>query len=95
MKWFASYLSNRSQQVKINGTYSDSTELKFGVPQGSVLGPLLFTLYMSPVAEITRHFGINDMFYADDSQLYVAFNPRDDFSHDISKLCIKPVKLWM
>ena len=97
LKWFASYLRNRSQQVKINGITSDSAELKFGVPQGSVLGPLLFTLYMSPVAEITRHFGINNMFYADDSQLYVAFNPREDFTNEISnlELCIKAVKNWM
>ena len=73
------------------------TELSLGVPQGSVLGPLLFTLYDSPVSEIARHFNINNMFYADDSQLYVTLNPRTDFNLIITNLkhCIKQVKTWM
>ena len=53
LKWFDSYLSNRSQCVQIENSTSAKKKLHFGVPQGSVLGPLLFTLYVSPIADIT------------------------------------------
>ena len=44
LNWFTSYLNNRSQQVSLNGFTSDSFKLPYGVPQGSCLGPLLFTI---------------------------------------------------
>ena len=53
LKWFESYLSNRSQCVQIENSTSAKKKLHFGIPQGSVLGPLLFTLYVSPIADIT------------------------------------------
>ena len=46
--WFSSYLQNRHQSVKIKDTFSDKVTLSYGVPQGSVLGPALFTLYTTP-----------------------------------------------
>ena len=54
LEWFKSYLCNRSQKVMVSGYTSDQINLNFGVPQGSVLGPILFTLYMSPVGDIAR-----------------------------------------
>ena len=52
--WFESYLSSRSQSVKINESYSSTRNLKTGVPQGSVLGPVLYLLYTAPIADIIK-----------------------------------------
>ena len=70
LKWFCSYLTECFQSVKIGSTLSDLQKLLFGVPQGSVLGPLLFCLYTSSFSTlIGKHKGVNIHFYADDSQL--------------------------
>ena len=97
LNWFKSYLSDRSQSVRIGHYISDKNYLHFGVPQGSVLRPLLFTLYMSPVCDIATSYGINSMFYADDSQLYVTVNPNGNTNQVMSKLenCIEDIKIWM
>ena len=72
LKWFASYLSNRCQTIKIGSTLSELSKLIYGVPQGSVLGPLLFSLYTTPLSKIIRlHPHIKFHFYADDTQLYI------------------------
>jgi len=99
LDWFESYLSNRSQSVVIDGVSSETKTLKCGVPQGSVLGPILFTCYMSPLSDILREFDVKFHLYADDSQIYVSFDPnllanQVEAFHKIES-CANNVRLWM
>ena len=75
LTWFSSYLSGRSQCVSINGETSDCYPLPFGVPQGSCLGPLLFSAYASKLFEVIKLYLPNAHAFADDTQLYLSFNP--------------------
>ena len=73
--WFQSYLSSRMQYVAVDGGASLKHALHCVVPQGSVLGPILCLLYASPLSEIVKKFNLSYHFYADDSQLYLSFQP--------------------
>ena len=96
LKWFHSYLSNRTQAVVVDGVKSEDRSLKFGVPQGSVLGPILFTMYMKPLSRITEKFNLNDHFYADDSQLYKSTIPKNiPFLATKFEECFCEIKSWM
>ena len=74
-QWLASYLDGRTQQVKVGESLSKPKQLIMGVPQGSVLGPLLFSIYYQPVTPIVRKHGCSYHVYADDTQIYVCFKP--------------------
>ena len=76
LQWFISYLSCRTQSVFV-GHESTPSVLKCGVPQGSVLGPLLFTLYIHPLSTVICQSGISYHFFADDSQLHNSSVPSD------------------
>jgi len=67
LKWFRSYLKERSQKVLIQDALSDVLCLLFGVLQGSVLGSLIFTMYTRPLGIIARRHGVGYDFYADDT----------------------------
>ncbi len=77
LEWFRSYLSYRKQTVHLKGQTSTPRDIKHGVPQGSILGPRLFTIYTLPVGHIIRKYYpyAKFMFYADDKNLYLIFDP--------------------
>ena len=72
LKWFTSYLNQRSQYVELNGSQSDRKIILTGVPQGSILGPLLFLMYMNDIPLTTDHFSY--VMYADDTTLLTAIS---------------------
>jgi len=70
--WIASFLQDQTQQVFYKRCLSEVPQLLFGIPQGSVLGPLLFLLYVSEMFDIVAEFGFTSHAFADDTQLYVS-----------------------
>ena len=97
LRWFSSYLFGRSQSVKIEESVSKSTDLECGVPQGSVLGPILFSLYTAPLSELIGGFTtVKHLLYADDTQIYLSITP-NDASNSIKEVqkCLSSVQLWM
>ena len=99
LDWFHSYLTGRTQTVHIKKSTSEPHELQYGVPQGSVLGPILFTIYTTPLGELIRRHGLTFHLYADDTQLYLTFKPSEPSSINniISQLenCIEDIRAWM
>jgi len=96
LQWFQSYLSNRSQFVSINNKNSSVRDLSIGVPQGSVLGPVLYSLYTAPLADVIKSFGLSYHMYADDNQLYFSFKSSDVHSAKIQiENCVNAICRWM
>ena len=96
LKWFASYLKNGTQSVKVSGFQSEKGLPQFGVPRDSVLGPVLFTMYTQPLVRIIRKFNIRYHLHADDTQLYGSVYP-NELPYLINRFehCIAEVKAWM
>ena len=96
LQWFQSYLTGRSQFVEINDTKSSVRDLTVGVPQGSVLGPILYLLYTAPLAEIIRSHGLVYHLYADDTQFYITFKDCDvDAARLLVENCVEDICHWM
>ena len=95
--WFKSFLSVRTHVAKVGSTLSHPAALQFGVPQGSVLGRILFSLYTNPISSIIHsHSSINYHFYADDTQLYIKLSPAN-FSYSVQTLknCVNNIQKSM
>ena len=78
LQWIILYFDERKQQVVINDVHSKEVLLTCNEPQGSVLGPEFFTSYESSLGDIIRARGLEAHYYADDTQLYLSFNPNNE-----------------
>jgi hypothetical protein len=96
LTWFKTYLNGRFQSVVINEDVSPAKSLISGVPQGSVLGPILFVVYLFGIGEIFKKYNIEYVLYADDIQLYVSTS-LDRLSETIQNIeaCIIEVRSWL
>ena len=96
LRWINSFLSDRSQRVKVGNQLSDSLAVLFGVPQGSILGPLLFNLYCSTINDAFNSSGFSSMGYADDNfgtRIFTARTKLSALSVSVPD-CLSSVKSW-
>ena len=90
-----SYLEYREQCVAISESQSEPTALQYGVPQGSVLGPVLLTVYTGTLAFLLETHGVSyHPFFADDTKLYIRVEDIDEAKHRLSSL-LSDLKIWM
>ena len=96
LAWFCSYLTNRKQTVCMNRIYSDPSALMYSVPQGSVLGTILFVLYATPVSDIINYHSLHHERFADDTKLHKSARIAE-FNQLISRIqdCITDLKTRM
>ena len=98
LKWFSSYILNRSSSVKICNFSTLFRTLHYGIPQGSVLGPLLFSIYILPIHNIISQFpDVHYHIYADDIQLYSFLPNSSNVLPDNSQLCkcASTIRSWL
>ena len=98
MEWSRSYLNNRMQYTIISDASSPGIKLTCGVPQGSVLGPQLFSLYTVSLAAIARKHVLKCHFYADDTQLYITLEPDTcSLNSTLERIekCTEEIAAWM
>ena len=99
LTWMLPYLSDRSQSVNVPGGASSKSSVVCGVPQGSALGPLLFSMYTAPIGDIIRRHKLSFHLYVDDIQLCIKFEMTDETNRLLSlhriEHCINNVRVWM
>ena len=96
LSWFSSYLTNRTQSVIVDYHVTQVPSLSYGVPQGSVLGPVLFILYTKPLSDLIQCHSIESQSFAEDTQLQVSVPP-SNIQSAISSLetCLSDIQTWM
>ena len=92
--WLRSYVVGRSQFVKVGSAIGNVTPTVSGVPQGSVLGPILFAAYMSPIDRLVRSHSIGQHHYADDTTLFVELHGPNDFPPASLTNCVDSLTSW-
>ncbi len=93
--WFDSYRSDRSFNISWRGEVSKSQHLTTGMPQGSVLRPLLFSVYMASLGSVIQKHGFSYHCYAEDTQLYLSFHPDDLTIAARISACLTDISSWM
>ena len=84
LNWFTSYLENRKQFVNVNGTNSTTRHIEYGVPQGSILGPLLFVIYINDIPGILKVARF--ILYADDANIILTGDNLNEIEEQLSNL---------
>jgi len=93
--WLQSYLTGRTQSVKISIHSSPVTTSTVGVPQGSVFRPLLFSIYISTISTIAQSHRVCQQQYADDTQLFLALSPaKHTQSISVLQSCLNYLHIW-
>ena len=94
LSWFKTYLTDRNFKVVVNDEESEIGNMKYGVPQGTILGPVLFIIYTLTLQYMLKYYNVTYHFYADDTQIYFKLDSKDQ---SISKLnsVLNAVQTWM
>jgi hypothetical protein len=96
LKLLTSYLHRRTFSTKINDVESSPRHLQYGVPQGSLLGPLFYSLYTKSIENIANKHGLRIITYADDCQLYISYKTQNrNSAEEILNNCLQDLKIWM
>ena len=97
LKWLKSFITGRCQKITIGDCKSIEITIKFGVPQGSVLGPVLFNIYIWSLYHTVHNLQFNIHGFADDHQVYKSFRRSEEYSVLVNDVpdCFKQIKIWM